>query len=310
MSLRCCRAGVAAVVLTMSSIADARDPVAAEALFDEARAASAQGDYAKACDKLTESQRLDPAPGTLLNLGDCKERLGLVASAWQLFREAADLFASTHADEARVRFARQRASALEPRLAQLEIVLAAAAPSARVVRDGVELGGASLGATLPLDPGAHVVVVHAVGHKDARFEIRVAEGETKSLRVGVGPALEAPVAQPEGSAAPRAIGIALLGLSVAGIGVGAVTGGMTLDRKATVAESCHDQLCNPAGVDAASQGRSLATVSTVTFIGGAACLALGAYLTIRGPRWAGAPPLTVQPAAGPAAAAVRVGGAF
>ena len=291
--------------------------MAAEALFDEARAAAAQGDYARACEKLSESQRLDPAPGTLLNLADCKERLGLVATAWQLYREAADLFARANADD-RAAFARKRAAALEPRLAQLSIVLAPGVAPARVTRDGVDLAGASLGSALPLDPGAHVVVVTSSGRRDARYEVRLAEGETRTLRVEPGPpgeapvepAAVAPVAPPSGVGAPRAAGLALLGLSAGAIAAGVVTGVMTLDRKATVDASCRDKLCGVAGVDAAAEGRTLSAVSTVSFLGGAVGLALGAYLTVTGPRWAGAPSVRVRPAAGPGAASLGLDGAF
>jgi hypothetical protein len=38
-----------------------------------------KGDVAGACRKFEESDQLDTAPGTLLNLAGCNERLGLPA---------------------------------------------------------------------------------------------------------------------------------------------------------------------------------------------------------------------------------------
>ncbi|NOU28880.1 MAG: hypothetical protein HOO96_13330, partial [Polyangiaceae bacterium] len=48
----------------------------AETLFREGRKALEAGDYAVACAKFAESQRIEPAPGTLLNLAGCEERSG------------------------------------------------------------------------------------------------------------------------------------------------------------------------------------------------------------------------------------------
>jgi hypothetical protein len=56
-----------------------RDPVAAEALFRAGRDALKRGAWAAACSKLAESQTLDPAAGTALNLAVCQEKLGNVA---------------------------------------------------------------------------------------------------------------------------------------------------------------------------------------------------------------------------------------
>src|SRR5262245_40354409 len=67
-----------------------RDAVAADYLFREARKASRAGNYAKACPLFAESLRLDPGAGTLMNLADCEEHLGQIASAWEHWREALD----------------------------------------------------------------------------------------------------------------------------------------------------------------------------------------------------------------------------
>ena len=58
------------------------DKVAAEALFEEGRRLVAAGSFVDACPKFADSQRLDPSPGTLLNLASCYEKLGRSATAW------------------------------------------------------------------------------------------------------------------------------------------------------------------------------------------------------------------------------------
>src|SRR5688500_12518180 len=137
----------------------ARDPAAAEALFEQGRRALEKNDLETACAKFAESQRLDPGVGTLMNWATCEERQGHIATAWQRWREA---LAQLPADDDRLAFARQRVAALEPRLPQLSITLRPDAPSgARVQRDGVVLGRASLGTALPVDPGVRAITVDA-----------------------------------------------------------------------------------------------------------------------------------------------------
>ena len=72
------------LLLTLVWSAPARaDQVAdAEALFDAARDLAKSGHYAEACPKFEASLELDEQLGTLVNLADCYENLGRVATAW------------------------------------------------------------------------------------------------------------------------------------------------------------------------------------------------------------------------------------
>src|SRR6266536_4195309 len=141
--------------------ANQRDPASAEALFRAGRAAIEKGDYATACPKFEERNRLDPAVGTTFNLADCMEHIGKVATAWQLFKEVAQRLSP--GDE-RVGIAEGRAAALEPRLPRLMLKVATPLPAgATVLRDGVEMGKASFELALPIDAGDHLIVVKAPG---------------------------------------------------------------------------------------------------------------------------------------------------
>jgi hypothetical protein len=287
---------LALTLATAPGRALAGDAAAAEELFQQGREALRRGDYADACAKLDESQRLDPAAGTILNLGDCKEHLGLFASAWALYKEVADRASSGEAKRAE---AQRRLAAIEPRLSHLSVALARGAPEgAAITRDGVELRGASLGIPLPVDPGAHVVVARAPGHAPRQTTVHLAEAESRAVTLEVGPVEES-------AGSTRTLGFVLGGVGIAGIAVGVATGLMTLDRKNTVESLCPDKRCaTRAGLDAASQGKTLSLASTLAFAGGAAALGLGAVFVLTSPSEAHT--TSVSAGVGPGSLGVRL----
>ena len=63
--------------------AEADPEAAAEALFRSGREAAAAGDHGVACARFRESQRLQPAAGTLLNLAICEEHLRQLVEAFR-----------------------------------------------------------------------------------------------------------------------------------------------------------------------------------------------------------------------------------
>src|SRR3954453_11114339 len=93
----------------------------AEALFRDGRSLIKAGKLAPGCDKLAASERLETSVGTLLNLGDCREKLGKRASAWAASRKAEALAGRTGGDDRRQAEAARRAALIEPRLSHLVI---------------------------------------------------------------------------------------------------------------------------------------------------------------------------------------------
>jgi hypothetical protein len=266
---------------------------AAEALFRAGREAMEQGDYSTACNRFAESQRLEPAGGTAFNLAACFEKLGRVASAWKTYREAAERL--PHGD-ARARHSEEQARALEPKLPKLTLSPGPGAENVIVELNGTELGAASLGLALPVDPGEQRIIVRAPGREARTMTVTLAVSETKQVTVSPGkatapePGARPPESAPASDSAAsddgsgqRTLGWVLGGVGVAGLAVSAVTGVMVLDRKNTVDEECTNDLCTAKGDEAAASGRTLSTVSTIAFVAGAAGVGVGAYFLLSAP---------------------------
>jgi len=180
----------------------AENKAAAEALFDEGRALMDKGDIAGACSKFEESDRLDPAPGTLLNLAGCYERLGKVASAWATYRSAAPM-ARERGQAEREKFARTRAAELEPRLPRLRVTVPdqSRVEGLTIVRDGKDLSASLWGQALPVDPGTVQVAASARGREPWSGQAELKEGKTEELVVPLLKPLP-PGAEPAAGLAP------------------------------------------------------------------------------------------------------------
>jgi serine/threonine-protein kinase len=266
----------------------ATDQATAEALFREGRKLYDQGHYPEACAKLAESQRLDPAPGTLLNLAGCYEKNGQTASAWATFQSA---IAAAHrkgrADWEEL--ARSRVATLEPALSRLTIVVPAPPEGLTVRRDGAEIGSAVWGTPIPVDPGPHTVEASAPGRQTFRQSVDVAAG---GARATVTVADLAPVvgetragAAENGGGARRTIGVVLAGAGLVGLAVGAAFGvvAMSKENDATSNHCPHQPFCDAQGVQLGQDAKSAATVSTVAFAAGAAAVAGGVVLWFTAP---------------------------
>lgn len=282
----------------------AQNPAAAEALFEQARAAMAAGSFDIACARFRDSDKLDPAVGTRFNLADCEERRGRVATAWSLFRGVLSELAQ---DDDRRPIAEERARALESRIPYLKMrPNADAPPGLRVRIDGVELGEGSFGVALPMDPGAHeLVLIPADGGAGQRSTFALREGEHLDLPIRLAPTGASQ------SAEPRPVDEGLLGsepftarnsqqkwayvaggVGVASVAFGAVTGIITVNKKSTANANCSDRhrVCNQAGVDANESGKTYGTLSAVGLGLGVVGLATGAIL------WLTAPPVHAKAA--------------
>ncbi len=294
-------------VTGITSIGRADDAVAAQALFDQGKKAMAAHDYAAACPKLEESLRLDSAMGTLLNLADCYERAGRLASAWSRYLElASKAHAAGQAERARI--GRHRAAALAPRLSNLVIQAQSAdrlPPGLEIRRDGTVVGTAELGATIPADPGPHTIEASApgriswsktvdVGDHAATATVMVPElapvppeptaAEPPHPSTSGSPLVASSTAPSEGDhprhglRAQKVLALVSGGIGVAGIGVGTYFGLTSMSKHSSVSKECDPATCaTEVGVTDSNDARTTGNFSTAAFIVGAVGVAGGLH---------------------------------
>jgi hypothetical protein len=170
----------------------------AEAMFREGRTLIKQGKLEPGCDKLAASEKLESSVGTLLNLGDCREKLGQTATAWAAFRKAEAMAKRAGDDKKRQAEARRRAQKLEKELANIVIQVGKATPGITIRRDGETLDAAVLNTPVPVDPGSHTIIAEAPGFKPFKQEVSVGKGGKRYVVI---PALE-PEPEPQRAAEP------------------------------------------------------------------------------------------------------------
>jgi hypothetical protein len=184
------RIQVALVLAVMASRAFAddsknRDVVGAEALFAEGRRLMSSGNYEAACPKLADSEALDPAPGTALNLAVCYKKQGKLATAWAAFQSAQAL-ATRAGQNDRAKAAKKEAAALEPKLSRLTFAVpeTSQVPGLEISCDEHAILASAWGLPLPRDGGGHDIVASAPGRVTWRTHVELKEsGERLSVEV-------------------------------------------------------------------------------------------------------------------------------
>lgn len=217
----------------VAQAATPEDRAAAKQHLTQAQEAKKAGQLAEACGHLEEVERLDPKLPTLLELADCTEQLGKLVEARAHWAAARDRAKQLEKPQSRAR-AEERLAAVEKRVAHLTLQLAANTPAeAQVLRDDVALEPATLASAQALNPGDHVVVVKLAGHDDAKYDVKLAEGDNQTLTIAPGPATAPPPAPPPPP--PQVVApppkLAVDSSSLAGSGqrtVGLITGGVGL----------------------------------------------------------------------------------
>jgi hypothetical protein len=315
---------VLGVARTAHAQATAGDAALATELFNAGRDLMKEGQYAAACPKLDESARLDAKVGTLARLAECDEHLGHMAVARSHWQQALNL-AKTSGDP-RAAHVEGELARIDKVVPKIEVAYSGAPPRDLVLElDEVQLGAASLGVRLPVDPGHHALRASAPGKKPAIVAVDVkADGVVSRVVV---PALDddggsatpvvvsPPVASPSASssspaqasppdAAPRGaspwrtVGIVSAGVGVVALGIGTAFGVIAKSKRDdsnAQPGGCVNDDCPPAAAHTRDDARSAGTTSTIFFVAGGVLAAAGVTMFLVAPSASDTRALRVAP---------------
>jgi hypothetical protein len=295
-----CGALVAAFSAFTSSTAYAQNATVAEALYRDGQQLLAAGKTHEACVKFSDSQKADPAIGTLVNLALCHEKEGKTASAWSEYSDAAAQ-AQRAGQRDREQFAHDHAAALEKQLHRLVVEMKAPVKGMEIKLDGAAFGEGTLGTPIPLDPGEHVIEVSAPGKIKWSQTAKLSAVASVIDRIEV-PALvddpnaNAPPAASTSTASTSAVSsdsiaegakgmstTRLVGFFVGGLGVAAMAPGIILGINSSHLDS-NAQKTPPGPVADATHAHAVQaqTGAIICFVGGGAAIVTGTILIIAG----------------------------
>jgi hypothetical protein len=278
----------ACIVTAAASSALAAEPSlsdreTARSLMEDGDAKRDKGDIKAALKSYEGADAIMHVPTTGLEVGRAQAALGLLLEARETLNRVERLPAKPN-EPAPFAAARTTAAELSSQLAQriptivVTVKNADPAQPPEIIIDGEKIPAAAADAPRKLNPGAHSVIVRA-GGVDKEQKVLVAEREQKVVSVD----LKAPAVveatppddgQPKKSALPKILIFGGFGLAAVGIGVGSVTGLMSISQTNDIKPSCNPN-CPTSKQSDIDSARSLGNISTVAFIVGGAGAAAG-----------------------------------
>jgi hypothetical protein len=154
----------------------------AEALFEKGNQLFAATRVAEACDAFEASNRIETRAGTLIRLGECREKNNELASAWSAYKDALVRVK----DPSKRKLATARVAAIEPRLSYLLVAISdeARIDGLALSRNGQPLDPGVWNLKVPVNGGSYTIVARAPGHEGWERTVTVAnEGAEVTVEV-------------------------------------------------------------------------------------------------------------------------------
>ncbi|MBM4359375.1 MAG: hypothetical protein FJ096_14830 [Deltaproteobacteria bacterium] len=225
------------------------------------------------------AEELFHAPSLVMRMAYCQAELGHLLEARALYRKVADEKLAKDAPEAfrnAQAEAKQELGKLAKRIAKVRV----AVDGVESVRANVKLDGVHIPLepeSVEVDPGAHRIEAKAPGAEAVERRLTVAEGADQRVELRLVPLREKVVVVTKSSLG-LAPGLLALGVGVAGIATGAVTGILVMRKVDDFEARCGGLVCPTSLESERDQANLMANVSTASFVVGGVGLAASALL--------------------------------
>jgi hypothetical protein len=285
-SKRVAALGIVAFVLASTpAFAQTRDErEAARALMDEGDAKRDQKDFKAALAAYEKADAIMHVPTTGLEVGRMQAQLGMLIEARETLARVVKIPAKDKEPTAFVnarKAAGDLADDLGKRVPAVQLVITGvdAGQVPEVTIDSEPLPPEALNVPHKVNPGAHVIVVRSAG-SEKKVDVSVAEKETKTVDIDLKPEPQKTVKMDttsvDESSTPKILVFGGFGLAVVGIGVGAVTGLMSMSKVDEIKGSCNaENKCPADKAGDIDDAKMLGNISTLGFAAGGLGAAIG-----------------------------------
>ncbi|HEU4729315.1 MAG TPA: hypothetical protein VFT22_15545 [Kofleriaceae bacterium] len=155
----------------------------ARKLYDEGVEAASKGQWSLAYDKFKSSYELQARSATLFNLASAQAQTGRLVEASESYRrflrETDSRYADSRAD------ATSQLDSIEKQIARLTLQITNLEQGDVVTVDDIEFPQSVLREPIPMNPGAHVVVVRRGSSMLVTRQITLATGAAESMQIDV-----------------------------------------------------------------------------------------------------------------------------
>lgn len=235
--------------------------------------------WQEAYDAFRIAEELFHAPSLVMRMAFCQAELGHLLHARALYRQVAEEKLAADAPPA-YRTAQDDAKKelenLAKRISSVRVVVTGVAS----LRANVKLDGVHIPLdpeSVELDPGEHRFEAKAPGAEPLERKVTIGVGVEKRLALELEPLKEKVVVVTKSSLG-LAPGLIALGVGVAGVAAGAVTGSLVLQKVDELESRCGGTVCPAALTDERDRANLLANLSTGSFVVGGVGLAASALL--------------------------------